>query len=350
MNQRTLCSTRLVERPPVGIRAIRQCRARSVVARASAAESQVAPGVFEGYWTFKRAGKEHQIRYQRSGESGEALLLVHGFGGNCDHWRKNTPALGANYRAFSIDLLGYGYSDKPDPRGQPQNSLYCFETWGEQLASFTQEMIQSPAFLICNSVGGLAGLQASITHPELVRGVQLLDISLRGLHASRINPLARPFLSAFQKLLRETDLGTAFFGTVATTRTVTNILKQAYGDKSAVTEELVDKILTPGLRPGAAAVFLDFISYSGGPLPEELLAATTRPVSILWGAADPWEDVVKGRALFASYPMVTEFVELPGVGHCPMDEAPVQVNALISKFVSSQVLLQGAGTVAAAVS
>ncbi|MEW5319874.1 MAG: hypothetical protein WDW38_010993 [Sanguina aurantia] len=303
MNQRTLCSTRLVERPPVGIRAIRQCRARSVVARASAAESQVAPGVFEGYWTFKRAGKEHQIRYQRSGESGEALLLVHGFGGNCDHWRKNTPALGANYRAFSIDLLGYGYSDKPDPRGQPQNSLYCFETWGEQLASFTQEMIQSPAFLICNS-----------------------------------------------KLLRETDLGTAFFGTVATTRTVTNILKQAYGDKSAVTEELVDKILTPGLRPGAAAVFLDFISYSGGPLPEELLAATTRPVSILWGAADPWEDVVKGRALFASYPMVTEFVELPGVGHCPMDEAPVQVNALISKFVSSQVLLQGAGTVAAAVS
>lgn len=49
-----------------------------------------------------------------------------------------------------------------------------------------------------------------------------------------------------------------------------------------------------------------------GPLPEELLAATTRPVSILWGAADPWEDVVKGRALFASYPMVTEFVELPG--------------------------------------
>jgi len=38
-----------------------------------------------------------------------------------------------------------------------------------------------------------------------------------------------------------------------------------------VTEELVQKILLPGLEPGAADVFLEFICYSGGPLPEELL-------------------------------------------------------------------------------
>lgn len=30
-------------------------------------------------------------------------------------------------------------------------------------------------------------------------------------------------------------------------------------------------ILGPGLEPGAAEVFLEFICYSGGPLPEELL-------------------------------------------------------------------------------
>lgn len=53
----------------------------------------------------------------------------------------------------------------------------------------------------------------------------------------------------------------------------------------------VDKILTPGLRPGAADVFLDFLSYSSGPLPEAQLAAVTVPVSILWGDADPWEKV-----------------------------------------------------------
>ena len=37
-------------------------------------------------------------------------------------------------------------------------------------------------------------------------------------------------------------------------------------------------------QPGAASVFLDFISYSDGPLPDELLEACKRPVSILWGA------------------------------------------------------------------
>lgn len=38
-----------------------------------------------------------------------------------------------------------------------------------------------------------------------------------------------------------------------------------------MTEELVQKILSPGLEPGAADVFLEFICYSAGPLPEELL-------------------------------------------------------------------------------
>jgi hypothetical protein len=37
------------------------------------------------------------------------------------------------------------------------------------------------------------------------------------------------------------------------------------------TPKLVDVILKPGLQEGAVSVFLDFISYSGGPLPEELL-------------------------------------------------------------------------------
>lgn len=53
----------------------------------------------------------------------------------------------------------------------------------------------------------------------------------------------------------------------------------------------VEKILKPGLQPGAADVFLDFLSYSSGPLPEEQLAAVTVPVSILWGDKDPWEKV-----------------------------------------------------------
>lgn len=44
-------------------------------------------------------------------------------------------------------------------------------------------------------------------------------------------------------------------------QTVKSILCEAYGDTSAVTDELVECILKPGLQPGAVDVFLDFISY-----------------------------------------------------------------------------------------
>lgn len=50
-----------------------------------------------------------------------------------------------------------------------------------------------------------------------------------------------------------------------------NFFGQCYHDTSQVTDELVQIILSPGLEPGAVEVFLEFICYSGGPLPEELL-------------------------------------------------------------------------------
>jgi hypothetical protein len=74
-----------------------------------------------------------------------------------DHWRKNTQELGQRFRAYSIDLLGYGFSDKPDPRQSPANSIYNFDTWGQQLVDFTEQVIGAPAYLSCNSVGGTQG-------------------------------------------------------------------------------------------------------------------------------------------------------------------------------------------------
>ena len=50
-------------------------------------------------------------------------------------------------------------------------------------------------------------------------------------------------------------------------------------------------------------VFLDFISYSGGPLPEDLLEVIKVPVVIAWGDQDPWEPIEQGRA-FADFDSV----------------------------------------------
>lgn len=62
---------------------------------------------------------------------------------------------------------------------------------------------------------GIAGLQAAVQAPEKVKGVQLLDVSLRMLHTKKQQPWQRPLVSSFQRLLRETQLGQWFFSAVA---------------------------------------------------------------------------------------------------------------------------------------
>ncbi len=173
-------------------------------------------------------------------------------------------------------------------------------------------------------------MEAARTRPDLIKGVVLIDISLRLLHVKKQNPITRPLISALQTLLRETFVGKAFFESVAKPDALRNVLQQAYA--GPVDDETVQFILQPGLEPGAAEVFLDFISYSGGPLPEELLPQVKVPVRILWGENDPWEPIEAGRA-YADYDIVDEFVPLPGGAHCPMDQIPDLVNAEILRFL-----------------
>ncbi|KAI7728010.1 hypothetical protein M8C21_006077 [Ambrosia artemisiifolia] len=277
--------------------------------------------------------KGYSIRYQCAGNSGPALVLVHGFGANSDHWRKNIPVLAESHRVFAIDLIGYGYSDKPNPRELGDTPFYTFETWGAQLNDFCRDVVKDKAFFICNSIGGLVGLQAAVADPSICMGVMVINISLRMLHITKQPWYGRPLIRSFQNLLRNTPVGKFFFQTVATKESVRNILCQCYHDTSQVTEELVDAILRPGLEPGAVDVFLEFICYSEGPLPEELLPQVKCPVVVVWGDKDPWEPIELGRA-YGKFDPVEDFIALPGVGHCPQDEAPHLVNPLIESFVA----------------
>ncbi|XVE78749.1 hypothetical protein DITRI_Ditri14bG0003300 [Diplodiscus trichospermus] len=274
----------------------------------------------------------YSIRYQHSGSCGPALVLVHGFGANSNHWRKNIPVLAKSHRVYAIDLVGYGYSDKPDPR-EVGESFYTFETWASQLNDFCSEVVKDEAFFICNSIGGLVGLQAAVTKPHICRGILLLNISLRMLHIKKQPWFGRPFIAAFQSFLRNTAVGKLFYRSVATPESIRSILFQCYHDTSQVTEELVQIILNPGLEPGAVDVFLEFICYSGGPLPEELLPQVKCPLLIAWGDKDPWERIELGKA-YGNFDSVEDFVVLPNVGHCPQDEAPHLVNPLVESFVA----------------
>lgn len=281
------------------------------------------------YWQWRG----YPIRYQVAGDLGAPLLLIHGFGASSDHWRKNLPVLAATNRVYAIDLLGFGLSAKPTPG---EGIFYRFETWGEQLLDFCREVIGEPAFLVGNSIGCIAALQAAVMQPEQVRGVAMLNCSLRMLHESK--QAALPWyrrISArwLQQVLSNRAIGHFFFARIAKPKVVRKILLQAYGRPEAVTDELVDLLMQPAYKPGAADVFLAFINYSQGPLAEELLPQVACPVLILWGTADPWEPIAQGRQ-FADFPAVEDFIPIEGAGHCPQDEAPEVVNPLLQAWVA----------------
>eukprot|EP00985_Skeletonema_marinoi_P032110 scaffold38473_cov168-Skeletonema_marinoi.AAC.1 len=51
------------------------------------------------------------------------LLLVHGFGASSYHFRYNIPELAKDYHVYAIDMLGFGWSDKPIMDYDTGNSL-----------------------------------------------------------------------------------------------------------------------------------------------------------------------------------------------------------------------------------
>ena len=273
----------------------------------------------------------HNITYQQAGDTGAAVVLVHGFGASWGHWRKNLPVLGESCRCYAIDLIGFGGSDKP----QPGIVDYTFETWGQQLADFCREVVGSPAFLIGNSIGCIVVMQTAVDHPELALGVAALNCSIRLLHdRKRITlPWYRNYGSmVMQQVLGNRQIGNFFFKQIAKPKVVRKILLQAYRRPEAVTDELIDMLMQPSQDPGAVDVFLAFTRYSQGPLPEDLLPQLTCSTVLLWGTEDPWEPVAMGREL-AKIPTVDEFIPLEGLGHCPQDEAPEVVNPILLNWI-----------------
>ncbi|NJL20268.1 MAG: alpha/beta fold hydrolase [Leptolyngbyaceae cyanobacterium SM1_3_5] len=276
----------------------------------------------------------YPIAYQSAGETGAAIVLIHGFGASWGHWRKNIPVLAEHYRVFAIDLIGFGASAKPEP---DREIAYTFDTWGAQVADFCREVVQDQAFLVGNSVGCIVAMQTAVDHPDLVRAVAMINCSLRLLHDRHratqpwFKRIGAPLL---QRVLSVRAIGHTFFRQIAKRNTVRQILMKAYAHPEAVTDELLDLLMAAAEDPGAADVFLAFTRYSQGPLPEDLLEVLPCPALLLWGTEDPWEPIALGRN-FAKFPCVEDFIEIPGAGHCPQDELPEQVNPILKDWIAA---------------
>lgn len=276
---------------------------------------------------------------RQDGGTSTPVLLLHGFGACKEHWRHNVEPLRAERPVHALDLIGFGASAKPRSRlaGEPEaaGSLrYGIDLWSEQVADFVGSELRQPVQLVGNSIGGVVALAAARLLERAgtpARRVVLVDCAQRALDDKRLAeqpPLGRWGRPLLKALVRQRWLTSSLFRALANPGVIRRVLLQAYPSGANVDDQLVALVLEPALRPGAEEAFRGFINLFDDRIAPELLAELDTPVTMIWGLRDPWEPIEEARR-WSRFPCVQELLELPGLGHCPHDEGPEQVNPLL---------------------
>ncbi|MEO1592585.1 MAG: alpha/beta fold hydrolase [Cyanobacteria bacterium J06632_22] len=258
---------------------------------------------------------------------GQPMLLIHGFGASAGHWRKNIPVLAAaGYRVYALDLLGFGDSEKPALD-------YSLELWTAIIHDFWKAHIQEPTIFVGNSIGGLMTLMTLAQYPQTAKAGVVLNCA--GSLNHRPEDLPRPLgaaMGVFTKLVSSPLTGPLVFNQVRSRFRIRGALKQVYGNRQAITPELVELLYRPSCDEGAQKVFASVLSGPPGPRPSELLPKIRQPLLILWGETDPWTPISSAtlyQELADAPDSTVSFQAIPNTGHCPHDERPEVVNPLI---------------------
>jgi len=294
------------------------------------------PWIEDGYNTWNWKGK-HDINYIELGDKSKpALVLIHGFGASSFHFRYNIPALARDYHVFAFCKLGFGLSDKPI-------TDYSAEIWRDQTVDFLKEVVQKPAVLAGNSLGGFTSLYTAATEEvkPLVKGVVLLNSAGRFRDPSNTDEVEEEqeneFVAKLKSMLQRAIISVSFVITKQPQR-IEQILKQVYPiDSDQVDSALVESIRFPSLDPNAAEVFYRVITKNAnGPAKvfnDDLLEKMDCPLLLCWGEYDPWIRPAAADKIQALKPSAKR-VSIDA-GHCPHDEKPEAVNNAIRDFMVS---------------
>jgi pimeloyl-ACP methyl ester carboxylesterase len=112
-----------------------------------------------------------RLYYRASGRGTQPMVFVHGYMGDTSHWDAQAREFGRDHRVIRVDLRGHGRSAKPQ-------GDYSIETLAEDTANVIRALDLPPVVLVGHSMGGGVTLRLAVEHPELVRGLVLLDASI----------------------------------------------------------------------------------------------------------------------------------------------------------------------------
>jgi pyruvate dehydrogenase E2 component (dihydrolipoamide acetyltransferase) len=247
-----------------------------------------------------------KMRYARRGESGDAVILIHGFGGDLDNWLFNIDALAEKNTVYAMDLPGHGLSSKTlaDP---------SFGALTSAIEEFMDSVGLSSAHFIGHSLGGAIAMQIAAQTPAKVKTMSLICSAGMG---PEFGTYVKDYVAAESR------------------RDLKPVLEMLFADKSQVSRQLVDDVLKfkrldgvdSVLRALADSLFAGDVQQN---LPVKGVAGRASDALIIWGKQD--EVIPSAHANNLSGATVHVFDD---AGHMVFMEKANDVNALLKAHVS----------------
>ena len=267
------------------------------------------------YRTRLFAGTHGDIAYFDEGR-GEALIWVHGLGGDFTHFEHVAPLFADRFRTIGLDLPGCGRSCKPITR-------YSARAYGRTVLELMDALDISQATLLGHSAGGLVCAQAALACPDRVTRLVLVD-------SAGIAHYSRPLQFAARAILQPWLL------VMTLERLAMPMLDRVFHQQNEYTAQFIANVLDRPRQPALnelAKVFHDI-----GP---DLMQGTvyehaerlTMPTLIVWGDRDrlvPLRTVAKAAARLPDGQL--EIIE--NCGHMPMIEAPGTFARIVASFIA----------------
>jgi len=267
--------------------------------------------------------KHGRIFYKELGlqNSGVPIVFIHGIGAGSSSfmWRKNFDPLSEKFRVYALDLLGFGFSDKPAA------AHYSADLYVELISDFIREVAGGRANMVASSLSAAYAVCVAEEHPERVNALIL------NAPAGYDTLNTRPGMSgaAFYGLLQSPVLGTSFYNVIASERSIRDYARRTlFYDYRRVTNRLVSNLYSTSHQPGAQHAMAAFLS---GYLNVDMRVAFSRldqRVILVWGKQDTTTPITKATALLALNPRA----ELEVFDFCrmmPEQEHPELFNALV---------------------
>lgn len=203
----------------------------------------------------------------RQGTGAMPIMLLHGFDSSVFEFRRLLPHLAPHTETWAVDMLGFGFTSRQvSPRFDPEAiKLHLYHLW--------QQQIQRPMLLVGASMGGAAAIDFTLTYPEAVSQLVLLDSA--GFAAGpAMGKLMVPPLDRW---------ATAFLKNPGVRR---RISRQAYCDPSWVTPDAEVCAALHLACPNWSEALIAFTKSGGYNFLGSRIGDIAVPTHIVWGRQD----------------------------------------------------------------